>query len=86
MTPESIVSEPTLDTWENRRRMAYICLVALLVVIQEAIILSILLPAESMTAIMPVITTSLFVLASVISAYMGLATLNDADFWTKKKE
>lgn len=67
--------------WRNRRRMAWL---SLLTLISTGALSIFYITEERMPVIENVIITILFVLAGVVGAYMGLATLSESNFWTKK--
>ena len=72
--------------WTNRRRIAWVSLIALLLLVQETIFLGIGLTESKLEALSSVINTAIFVLASLVGAYMGLATFAEAGFWQKPKK
>lgn len=64
--------------WKNRRRMAYISLVSILVVTYLALFI---IPIDRLAALDEVITWFYLVMGSVVGAYVGFATLDDK--WKK---
>lgn len=77
---------PTVDTWKNRRRMAYISLWAFILLIQEAVLIALFFPPTVLEGLMPVMSMSMFLLASVVGGYMGLSTISESKFWVGKPE
>jgi|PlaIllAssembly_1097288.scaffolds.fasta_scaffold01438_4 hypothetical protein len=71
--------------WTNRRRMAWVSLITIIVLIQETIFLGTGLSESKLEALSSVINTGIFVLATLVGAYMGLATFAEAGFWKTRK-
>ena len=70
--------------WENRRRMAWLSFGGAFILIQQMLALASLMPIERFTAVRPLVETGLYILAAAFLTYMGLATISEAGFWTKK--
>ena len=64
--------------WHNRRRMAYISLFAIIVVI---FLVLFIVPIERLEVLEDVIPWFFMVLGSIIGAYVGFSTLDDK--WKK---
>lgn len=60
--------------WRNRRRMAYISLIAILVI---TFLCLFIVPLDRISANEMIISTVIFVLGSVVGAYLGFATMDD---------
>jgi uncharacterized membrane protein len=71
--------------WTNRRRMAWVSLITIIVLIQETIFLGMGISESKLEALSSVINTGIFVLATLVGAYMGLATFAEAGFWKTRK-
>lgn len=88
VSPECAHDQETIDReftrWKNRRRMAWISLGMMIGLIQEAIFLAIVLPTDMMSALSSILMAGMFVFASIVGAYMGMATISEASFWTKR--
>ena len=69
-TSNDVTSDP--GTWKNRRKMAYIALLSMVVV--TAYMLSPYMDLARIEALESVITWFYTVMASVIAAYMGFTT------------
>lgn len=67
---DEVTSDP--KTWQNRRRMAYIALLAM--VVATAYMFSPYMDLDRIKALESVITWFYTVMASVIAAYMGFTT------------
>ena len=65
--------------WRNRRRMAYIALVALIAV---QILTLFHVPLERLKVLEEIITWFFFVMGSIVGSYVGFATLEEK--WSKK--
>lgn len=63
-------------TWKNRRRMAWLCLVTMIVFVSVLAFTD--LDNERIKVLEPIINTFLYVLGGVIVAYMGFTSL---PFW-----
>jgi len=66
--------------WKNRRRMAYISLLAILTVIGLALFI---VPIERLKVLEEIITWFFFIMGSIIGSYVGFATLDEK--WNKEK-
>ena len=66
--------------WKNRRRMAYISLVSILIVVGLSLFV---VPIERLQVLEEVITWFFFIMGSIIGAYVGFSTFDDK--WNKEK-
>jgi len=83
---EEETSEQIKARWTNRRRMAWVSLFFMMFLIQQTIFIGIGLDNAKLEALSSVINTGIFVLASLVGAYMGLATFAEAGFWQWPKK
>lgn len=60
--------------WKNRRRMAWLCLVAIFVVMALALFK---IPEDRLAVLSELIGWFFTVMASIIGAYVGFSTLDD---------
>lgn len=67
------------DRWKHRRRMAYISLLAILVVTYWCVFT---VPKDRLEVLDPIITWFYIIMGSIIGAYVGFATLDDK--WKNK--
>lgn len=67
---DDVTSDP--NTWKNRRKMAYIALLSMVLV--TAYMLSPYMDLDRIKALESVITWFYTVMASIIAAYMGFTT------------
>lgn len=78
---DTIQTELELETskWIHRRRMAYVCLGAILVIILGSFMLAIYRPdvVDSIMKISEILNWGIGALASVVGAYVGFATWYD---------
>jgi uncharacterized membrane protein len=85
-TPHEETAEQIKARWTNRRRMAWVSLFFMMFLIQQTIFIGIGLDNAKLEALSSVINTGIFVLASLVGAYMGLATFAEAGFWQRPKK
>ncbi len=78
-------SEQIKARWTNRRRIAWVSLITIIILIQETIFLGMGISESKLEALSSVINTGIFVLATLVGAYMGLATFAEAGFWKTRK-
>lgn len=67
---DEVTSDP--KTWKNRRRMAYIALISM--VVATAYMMSPYMEMDRLKALEGVITWFYTVMASIVAAYMGFTT------------
>ena len=60
--------------WKNRRRMAWLCLIAIFIVMAVAMFK---IPADRLPLLTELIGWFFTVMASIIGAYVGFSTLDD---------
>jgi len=68
------------NTWKNRRRMAWLSLVSVIVV--TLLTLTPLVTETRLSSLQPILSTFFFAMASVIGVYVGFSTMSDK--WKNK--